>query len=170
MAEKTARKIFNIFQYDLEEDYLAGMHREGYAFKGISGFFKYRFDSAEPREMVYRLEFKAEIDDEDSYLRFMEDYGWEYLGTFFQYAYFRKPKSEDAGGDDLFTDNESKLAHLRRILLSRGFIVFVALVLNFCYIFDSDTHAVHRVIVAILFLAIPKLVYDYLRVRARLLK
>ena len=65
-------------------------HREGYAFKTISFPVYYEFEKVKPESMIYKLEYTALIEDLDDYITFLSEYGWEYIGTHFDFSYFRK--------------------------------------------------------------------------------
>ena len=68
---------------------------------------------------------------DDNYIQFMEDTGAEYVGRVLQWIYFRK-KSE-LGRFDIFSDIDSKLAHLNRIyktILAIGMMNLIIGVMN----------------------------------------
>jgi Na+/H+ antiporter NhaD/arsenite permease-like protein len=50
---------------------------------------------------------------DDAYVNFMEDTGAEYVGRMMMWIYFRKKAAD--GAFDLFSDIDSKIAHLDRI-------------------------------------------------------
>ena len=76
------------------------------------GFCVYHFVRCEPGEYIVRLEMHP--GDED-YVRFMADTGAEYLGRVMAWRYFRKKAAD--GPFDLFSDIDSRIAHLDRISL-----------------------------------------------------
>lgn len=127
MSEKMIRfKMFNVMQYDLEEDYLRKMHRQGYAFDRISGFYRYHFKKAVPQDVVYKLDYPgsfASQADKNDYLQLFKDAGWEYLGDYNHYTYFRKVVSPKENME-IFSDDDSKLRMIHRIILARVLPVF----------------------------------------------
>jgi len=88
------------------------------------GFFNYRFEKGEPSDMVYKFDFKvlrkAEMND---YILTFEDAGWEHIGNFGSWFYFRTT----ADGDhslELYNDNRSMIEKYKRLLLVLGVICF----------------------------------------------
>ena len=163
MADLKESKFFNVFQFDLEEDYLEEKHRRGFAFKDIDWLLNHRFEKVPPREMTYKLEFSALIDDMEAYKQHMADFGWEYIGNHLQYSYFKRPAS--LGGDDFYTDYESKKNHLHKIIIGRIlatllFYYFFALVGGFDDFFSWNFFASIIVLPIILNLILGK---DYRR-------
>lgn len=106
---KTVHKWFWVYEFEKEEEWLCSMAMEGWALDKV-GFCKYEFVRCEPGEYTVRLEMH-EFDN--SYLSFMEEMGAEYIGRMAQWIYFRR-KSE-LGEFNLFSDIDSKIAHLERI-------------------------------------------------------
>lgn len=143
-------------------------HRQGYAFSGISFPISYTFDRVEPQEMIYKLEYTSLIKDQDQYIHFVSEYGWEYVGTFFDFSYFRKPKTESTEEDDIFSDEESKIAHLDKILYSRGIAAMIALAMWFIIIPISDGWTLLHIIPVLL--VIIKLIMDYRRIKQKIIE
>lgn len=132
-ADQTKFRIFNIMQYDLEEDFLRGMHQKGYAFENLTCFGLYSFVRVTPQDVIYKLDFPEDFhtpEDHDDYIQLYTDSGWEYLFDRYQYSYFRKPA--DGPNDDIFSDDQSKLAMINRIAKYRflpGWFLFLILIL-----------------------------------------
>lgn len=118
---KRCIRLFTLFDYDIEEEWLREMHKNGWKFR--KGGFFYTFDKCEPEDVIYKIDFQGDIEDRKNYLSMFEDYGWEYLMEFNRFVYFRKSADsvENNETDDLeiFSDNESKLDMMKRILRSR---------------------------------------------------
>ena len=74
------------------------------------GYCMYYFERTEPDEYIIRLEMRER---DDAYIAFTEETGAEYIGRVMKWIYFRR-KSE-LGGFELFSDLDSRIAHLRRI-------------------------------------------------------
>ena len=110
MAErKTVYKGFWVWDFEKEERWLNEMAMEGWALVGV-GWCRYTFERCEPGAYTVRLEMHGQ---DEGYLAFMAEAGAEYVGRCFQWIYFRK-RSED-GAFDLFSDIDSRIAHLERI-------------------------------------------------------
>ena len=106
---KKVRKTFLVWDFDKEDRWLNTMAQEGWVLDRV-GFGVYHFRPCEPGEYTVRLEMK-EMDDE--YIRFMEETGAEYIGRVFNWIYFRK--KAEMGPFDIFSDIDSKIAHLNKI-------------------------------------------------------
>lgn len=75
------------------------------------------FTSCPPEEVIYQLNFNPEgIKQKDEYVKMFEDCGREYLFDCMNYSYFRKPKSQMDGEEEIFCDDESRLEMMNRIL------------------------------------------------------
>ena len=118
METKTVRKVFAEWSFDKEEEWLNSMAQEGWTLKK-AGFCKYVFERTEPGEYIIRLEMH---EYEKEYISFMRDTGAEYVGRVLQWLYFRK--KAELGEFELFSDIDSRIAHLNRIscvLIGLGF-------------------------------------------------
>ena len=85
------------------------MAEQGWALDGV-GFGYYHFTRCEPGEYTVRSETRNVSSD---YVSFLEETGAEYIGHVFQWAYFRK--KTELGQFDLYSDLDSRIAHLKRI-------------------------------------------------------
>lgn len=113
---------FFAWQDDKEEQWLREMALAGWHFRDVSPFGKYTFEQGAPRNDVYRLDFFRRDMNKAEYLQLFQDAGWAYVGELSRWQYFRKTVADDldpAASDlpDIFSDNESKAAKYRRILL-----------------------------------------------------
>lgn len=174
---KTVRKyrMFNIFQYDQEADFLSEMHRQGYAFVKYSPPFTYIFDLTEPQEVTYQLVYKKDHQDDDTFLQMMADYGFAHLGEYLDYYYFRQPT--DQVGQVFFMDQENQINQMQQIMRNRLLpillFIFILAVVN---INDQDSaHALSEGIITIinlmftLYLIIIAWVgYHYFRLKKRI--
>ena len=119
---RTVRKFFWVWDFDKEEKWLNEMSEKGLQLVSV-GFCKYVFDEGAPGEYDVRLELLENWPmhpESTRYIKFIEDTGAEYLGSVMRWAYFRKKKTE--GGFDLFSDIDSRIKHLNRILVLLGLI------------------------------------------------
>jgi len=116
MERKTIHKWWWVWEFEKEEQWLNAMAQEGWALDSM-GFCTYRFVRCEPGEYTIRLELHEK---DEGYLRFMEELGAEHVGSYFQWLFFRRKATE--GPFDIFSDIDSRIAHLDRIgkLLSGG--------------------------------------------------
>lgn len=106
---KTIMKWFWVWDFEKEEKWLNEMAADGWALVRV-GFSRYTFERSAPEEYTVRLEMHGY---EEDYIDFMEDTGAEYIGRVFHWLYFRR-KSE-YGEFDLFSDIDSRIAHVNRI-------------------------------------------------------
>lgn len=116
MKRRTIRKWFWVWEFDKEEKWLNDMAKRGWALDGV-GFAKYDFVEAEPGEYTVRLEMldhqPASAEGQD-YIDFVEETGAEYIGNLMKWVYFRKKTAD--GQFDLFSDIDSRVKHLDRIV------------------------------------------------------
>jgi hypothetical protein len=109
------RKWFWAWQDFEEEQWLESMAERGYHLLKPGFFGRYVFKKGEPKQMAYRLDFHYQPNDLYEYLQVFEDAGWEYIGQFGSWQYFRKPITEDEQ-PEIFTDVESKIKKYQRVL------------------------------------------------------
>ena len=109
MERKTIRKWWWVWQFEREELWLNTMAQEGWVLSKV-GFCTYHFTRCEPGEYTVRLEMHGK---DKGYLRFMEELGAEFVGSYAQWLYFRR-KTVD-GPFDIFSDIDSRIAHLDNI-------------------------------------------------------
>ena len=107
--KKTVFKAFFVWDFEKEEQWLNTMAQSGWVLDRV-GFCIYHFTACEPGEYTVRLEMH---NHDDAYISFMQETGAEYIGGVFQWIFFRK--KTQYGQFELFSDLDSKIAHLRRI-------------------------------------------------------
>lgn len=113
---KTIKKAFFICDFDKEEQWLNEMAAKGLALVSV-GFCRYDFEDCLPGEYQVCLQLlEKNVSDEESrkYIEFIEETGAEHVGTYMRWVYFRRKSSE--GSFELFSDNESRIKHLSRII------------------------------------------------------
>ena len=118
METKTVYRLFAEWSFDKEEEWLNSMAQDGWTLKNV-GFCKYVFERTEPGEYITRL---AMHDADEEYMELMRESGAEYVGRVLQWLYFRK--KAELGEFELFSDIDSRIAHLNRIscvLIGLGF-------------------------------------------------
>lgn len=131
--EKTIHKIFFVWDFEKEEQWLNTMAQSGWLLDRVS-FCTYHFVACTPGAYTIRMEMHG-LDDE--YLRFMQETGAEYVGRMVQWIYFRK--KVQYGQFDIFSDLDSKIAHLGRISTTLALIGGTNLLIGMVNSFNS-TH------------------------------
>lgn len=122
-------KFFNIMQYEQEGEYLRNMHKSGWKFVKMTGIGMYHFESCEPEDVIYQLDYNQEgMKNKDDYVQMFADCGWEYLQDAFGYSYFRKPAAEMQGVEEIFCDDESRMEMMNRVFRGR----LIPLIVIFC--------------------------------------
>ena len=116
MNRKTVHKWFWVWEFEKEERWLNDMAAQGWALEAV-GWCTYRFVECQPGEYIFRLEMR---DHDSAYLDFLAELGVEYVGRVIQWIYLKKPAAE--GPFDLFSDMDSRIAHLRRV--DRSLLLF----------------------------------------------
>ena len=109
----TKLKWFWVWQDHKEEAWLESMSREGWHLKDV-GFLTYVFERGEPKEWVYRLDFRPSRETAE-YIEFVRGAGWEYIGHMSSWLYFRAP-AQAGQTTELYTDAEGKIAKYRRVI------------------------------------------------------
>jgi len=121
-VRRTIWKWFWAWNYDKEEKWLNDMSAIGLQLRSV-GICRYEFDTGMPDEYAYRLEIldnRPNSAESLRYIKFLEETGVEYIGSVFRFVYFRK-KVDDAGFD-IFSDIDSHIKHLKRLLQLLGVI------------------------------------------------
>lgn len=120
--KKTIHKMFWAWDFEKEEQWLNEMSAKGLQLYSV-GFCKYVFEEGPPGEYIYRLELLDNVPsnaESIQYIHFLQDTGAEHIGSLFRWVYFRKKSNEN--GFDLFSDIDSRIKHLDRILLIVGIV------------------------------------------------
>lgn len=113
---KVVKKLFWAWDFDKEEKWLNEMAAQGLALVAV-GFCRYEFEDCVPGAYEVRLELLEHALNHPSsqkYIDFLEETGIEHVGSWTRWAYFRKKKEE--GTFELFSDNDSRVKHLSRII------------------------------------------------------
>lgn len=118
MNAKTRKTVFRVhwaWNNEKEERWLAKMARDGWHLTAPRGFF-YHFENGEPAADVYRLDYQSPSrHDRKEYLDLFKDAGWDYVGEFSNWYYF-KTRAGVGPAPEIHTDPESKIAMYRRLL------------------------------------------------------
>lgn len=114
--KKNVYKLFWAWQFEQEEQWLKQCSNRGMQLCDV-GFLRYTFEMDNPIEYNFKVELLKEWPshaESEAYIRFVEETGAEMVGSIFRWVYFRKPRN--LGSFDLFSDHESKIKHLNRVL------------------------------------------------------
>lgn len=113
---KRVFKVFWAWQDEEQEAWLHQMSAQGFHLKS-AGLCFYNFEKGQPQQYTYRLDYQLGTQkDLPEYLELFDAAGWEYLGKFNGWHYFRKPVK---AGEvmEIYTDSESKIKKFERRLL-----------------------------------------------------
>jgi hypothetical protein len=113
--KKTVRKIFFVWEYEKEEQWLNEMSKQGWQLTKAT-FGKFRFESGTPDEYTYRLELldkSLSSKENTSYLNFLQDTGIEMVGECRQWIYLRCKTAN--GGFEPTNRTLYTLTHLLKI-------------------------------------------------------
>lgn len=144
MESKKQFKLFTIFEYEDEQDYLRQMHRSGWKLSKVSGLGMYHFEKCVPQDVVYQLDYNQDgLANKDEYLKMFDDCGWEYIQDYVGYSYFRKAVAESDAAEEIFCDEESKFQMMQRVMKGRMtplLVIFFATLLPMFFINLFSTH------------------------------
>lgn len=144
---------FTIADWEKEENYLTSMHKKGWRFTSVTGVGIYHFEECEPEDMVYQLDYNRSFREEkEEYLQIFHDCGWEFLQEYAGFTYFRKPLKEMKTVEGIFSDDESKLDMVKRIVLGRGLLLLPVFLLMAALCFLTFVNGTYPL--AILYLAV----------------
>lgn len=108
-------KWFWAWQDEKEEAWLSNMAREGWHLKGLGIPGTYTFESGEPRNDQYLIDFIVDRKDYQNYLQLFKDTGWEHLGEMGGWQYFRT-RAEGTAIPEIYTDKDSKAMKYQRLI------------------------------------------------------
>ena len=117
---KTLIRFFTIADYEDEEIWLREKHRSGWKLVKMTPPCFYVFESCEPQDVIYRLDYKNSQQTEE-YMQMLQDFGWEYFEQCIGWLYFRKPASDVVSEEDgeLFSDNVSRVDMVSNVVKTR---------------------------------------------------
>lgn len=120
--KKTIYKAFMAWRFEDEENWINEMAAKGINLTEV-GIAKYVFEEGIPGEYQYRVELLENQPTEpesQNYIRFMEEMGAEYVTSINRWVYFRKKAGDEPF--ELYSDIDSRIAHLKRVNLLLLFI------------------------------------------------
>lgn len=117
---KKVFRLFTIADWKKEEEWLRKMSLQGWKLLKVNGFDVYTFEKAEAEDVIYRLDL-PEKDNDPDFLQMCQDFGWEYVGRYAGWTYFRRPAASASAKEDteLFSDEASKLGMVSRLFCYR---------------------------------------------------
>ena len=142
-TRKTIHKVYLAWDFKKEELWLNEMAAEGWALEHAA-FCSYTFVRCEPGEYIIRMEMNADRD----YRSFVEETGAEYVGGCVNWIYFRR--KAELGSFDLFSDIDSRIAHLARIGKSLWLICLANLIIGVVNIIDGQTFSIVNLLCSVL--------------------
>ena len=81
MSSKLTLRFFTVPEWEKEQDYLRSMHRKGWRFVRYTPLCFYRFESCEPEDVVYQLDYNEDgaTRHGDEFFQLFRDCGWEFV-------------------------------------------------------------------------------------------
>ena len=120
MNTKKEFRWFSIFEYEKEQEYLREQHKNGWKFINVTGLGMYHFEECQPEDVVYQLDYNQEGSaHKDEYIKMFADCGWEYIQEYAGYSYFRKSVADMDAEEEIFCDDDSRLAMMDRVYKGR---------------------------------------------------
>jgi len=125
-----------------EERWLNEMSAKGLALTKYT-WMHYRFEDSAPGEYIYRIEllnddFKSK--ESQTYVDFLKQSGVECVSSYMRWVYLRKKAAD--GPFEVYSDNDSKLAYLKRLsnfYLTFGVVLVAIAVVQLTWIIPGVT-------------------------------
>ncbi|MGI6211137.1 MAG: DUF2812 domain-containing protein [Anaerovoracaceae bacterium] len=134
---KTVFKSYLLTDYEAEEQWLHEMYLKGWKLVSAGFPYMYTFEKVEPKDVTYRLEFRPENEDSESYIRMAEDYGWSFLQGANSWMYFWKETSEKPSENEIFSDDVSRMQMVKKTAMARYIpCLIILLVLLVLYVLE----------------------------------
>lgn len=170
MGARDSKRVFRLFAAwadENEEAWLTGMARQGWHLVELGVFGRYKFERGEPRNEVYRLDFKTGDRDRDHYLQLFADAGWQHVGAMGGWQYFRK-EAETGEAPEIYTDAASKLQKYGRVLLV--LVIFLPIFMTMLVAVGSNPSPFMRVVELLAALLMILYAYAMVRILLRILQ
>lgn len=113
---QTVRRLYFVWDFEKQVQWLNEMAEKGLHLKSV-GLGRFDFEEGGPAGYKYRMEWLSHrpgSGESVSYIRFLEETGAEYVASFKHWVYFRKQTAD--GTFDLYSDLDSRLSHLKRLM------------------------------------------------------
>lgn len=134
-------KWFWVWEFEKEIRWINDMAAKGFGLCHV-GLCTYWFDDIEPGEYTYHLELAENQPSSakgQEYLEFLNECGVEYVGSYLRWTYLRKKAAD--GPFELHADLDSKLAHLKRIVLLLLPVMFLNIWASYLNIHHALRHS-----------------------------
>jgi hypothetical protein len=115
MTTITKFKWFWAWQDEKEENWLHEMATQGYHLRTVGFPGYYEFETGEPRNDYYRMDYITDRKGYENYLQLFRDAGWEHLGEMGGWQYFRT-HGEGTSIPEIYTDKDSKAQKYQRLI------------------------------------------------------
>lgn len=156
-ARLTTHKLFLLPDYEKEGEYLTKMHNVGWKLEKVCAFSQH-FVKCEPENVVYKLDYVSNRTDYPEYIKMYADYGWEHCGRVAGFDYFRRSADGISEKEmDIFSDPQSKLAMMKRVIITRMtpllIILFLMIIPNlFLFVMNYPRFGTAGVLIALVYL------------------
>jgi len=111
-----SKSVWKAFYDDQKEErWLNQMSAKGLALTKYT-WMHYRFEDSTPGEYIYRIELlDKDIKSKEgmAYIDFLKQNGVEFVTSYMRWVYLRKKAAD--GPFEVYSDNESKLAYMKRL-------------------------------------------------------
>lgn len=115
--KRVVRKLFFAWNEEKEKLFLEEMALKGYRLVKVQ-LGKYTFVEDKPKRLIYQFDFRSlNKMSEEEYLQIYEDAGWNFVFRFGGWYYFSREGNEEKIDLSIFSNNESKRAKYRRLIL-----------------------------------------------------
>lgn len=119
---KMAFKLLFVWQDEKEEAWLREMAQKGWLLKRYI-LLGYIFEKAEAKDYIYKLDYKStRNNDIDEYLAIFQDTGWEHVGQFMGWHYFRT-LADECIVPEIYSDNHSKVEKYKGLLRTLSMVL-----------------------------------------------
>lgn len=159
---KKVIKLFTVDDFEKEEEYLREMSLKGWHVLSVTRPGVYTFVKGEQKEYFYKLDYKSNQEDFETYKQLFIDAGWEYVIEFNglykgKWHYFRK-EFIDGEIPDIFSDNESKIELYKRVKNTWAFLgvflFFYGVIFVQCFFANSSISIFAESIIIILYFSV----------------
>jgi len=166
MTTITKFKWFWVWNDEKEEQWLREMAQQGWYFKTISFPGNFEFEQGTPKDYVFRLDYFNNLAKEkDNYLQLFQDGGWDHMGEYYGWQYFRK-EAVDGETPEIYSDNESKVNKYQRLLLY--LVVFLPIYINLVNIVNRNQSGFMQILTFFMFTLMMLYMYAMLRLLLRI--
>lgn len=131
---KAVWKFLTVLQEEKEAKWLGEMSSQGWHLIHYAPF-RYLFEKGDPKNYIYKFDFRWRIEDWDHYLSLYEEAGWEYILTFAAWRYFRCDP-DNVRVPEIFTDLESRVDKYTKLMRFLGLVFIYLIVVSITIVFN----------------------------------